>query len=331
MRKALSLLLLLAAILPLSVSLVSCSDTRWTRTEYGYFDTVVTVTGYGMSESDFRSDTDEVFRILRHYHILTDIYTEATGTLYELNKMAGEKPVKLPDELLDFLSEMLVLTEKTEGSINMMMGSVLSLWREARDTGVLPSDDALREAARHTSPSLLSIDRKNGTAELVDPHASIDVGAIAKGYAAEKAADYLRKNGKDGYLFDLGGNVVAVGDKNGTPFTVGIRDPKSAGILAKASLSSAALVTSGSYLRYFTVGDTEYHHIVSPDTLYPADTVLSVTVHAADSGLADLLSTALFVLGKEAGTALLSEFDGASALFIEKDGSVTATAGFPLA
>lgn len=331
MRNALSLFLLFSFLFPLLLFLSSCSDTRWTRTEYGYFDTVVTVTGYGMSESEFQKETDEIFRILRHYHNLTDIYTEATGTLYELNEKAGVSPVTLPEDLLLFLEETLVLSEKTGGSINVMMGSVLSLWRNARETGVLPSEDALREAALYTSPMLLSIDREGGTAEILDRHASIDVGAVAKGYAAEKAADYLRQNGKSGYLLDLGGNVVAVGDKMGTPFTVGIRDPIGDGIKAKTLLSDAALVTSGSYLRYFTVGDRKYHHIVSPDTLYPADTVLSVTVYAENSGVADLLSTALFVLGKEAGMALLTEFDGASALFIEKDGSVTATDGFPLA
>lgn len=331
MRNALSLFLIFSFVFPLLLFLSSCSDTRWTRTEYGYFDTVVTVTGYGMSESEFQKETDEIFRILRHYHNLTDIYTEAEGTLYELNEKAGISPVTLPEDLLLFLEETLVLSEKTGGSVNVMMGSVLSLWHNARENGVLPNADALREAAKHTSPALLSLDRENGTAEILDRHASIDVGAVAKGYAAEKAAEYLRENEKSGYLLDLGGNVVAVGDKMGTPFTVGIRDPIGDGIKAKAFLSDAALVTSGSYLRYFTVGDKSYHHIISPDTLYPADTLLSVTVYASDSGIADLLSTALFVLGKEAGMALLEEFDGVSALFIEKDGTAVNTEGFPLA
>lgn len=331
MRNALSLSLIFSLLFPLLLLFSSCSDARWTRTEYGYFDTVITVTGYGMSENEFKTTTDEVFRILRYYHSLTDIYTEAEGTLYELNEKAGVSPVALPDDLLLFLEETLALSEKTGGSINMMMGSVLSLWHTARETGVLPSSDALREAALHTSPTLLSLDRQNGTAEILDPYASVDVGAVAKGYAAEKAADHLRENEKSGYLLDLGGNVVAVGDKMGTPFTVGIRDPIGDGIKAKALLSDAALVTSGSYLRYFTVGDTSYHHIISPDTLYPADTLLSVTVYASDSGVADLLSTAFFVLGRDAAEEILKEFSGVSALFIEKDGTAVNTEGFPLA
>lgn len=332
MKQALCTLLLLSFVLSSLVLLSSCEETSHTRTEYGYFDTVITFSGYGMSKKEFDETADGVFATLSRFHTLTDIYKEARGTLYELNEKAGVSPVTLDEALIDFLLFSKDIATLLDGAVNPMMGSVLRLWHDARENEALPEEEALHAAATHVSLDALVIDRAASTAFITDRDASIDVGALAKGYAAEMAADALRESGKSGYLLDAGGNVVCIGDKGGSPFTVGIRHPVSTqGIIKRVQVSDASLVTSGSYLRYFTVNGNSYHHIIDPETLYPAEGLLSVTVHAPDSAVADALSTALFIVGIDKRDALLSRFDGASAFFVRPDGTTVKTDGFPSA
>lgn len=332
MKRTLCILPLLPFVLSSLFLLTSCEETRHTRTEYGYFDTVITLSGYGMSKEEFDTAAEEVFATLSRFHTLTDIYKEARGTLYELNEKAGVAPVTLDETLIDFLLFAKDIAALLDGTVNPMMGSVLRLWHDARENEALPEEEALRTAAAHVSLDALIIDRAASTAFITDRDASIDVGALAKGYAAEMAADALRESQNSGYLLDAGGNVVCVGDKSATPFTVGIRHPvNTQSLIKKAHVSNASLVTSGSYLRYVTVGGKSYHHIIDPETLYPAEGLLSVTVHAPDSAVADALSTALFIVGIGGADALLSRFDGASAFFVNSDGTTVTTDGFPSA
>lgn len=322
----------LAAAAAVVLLLSGCAETRaaHTETRYEFFDTVVTVTAAGMTDAEFRAAADAVWEELSHLHRLFDRYHAYDGVanLKTVNDKAGVSPVPVAPELIDICEFALRMYGETDGRLNVMLGSVLSLWHDARERALedpaaasLPDDESLREAARHTDISLLRIDREAGTLFITDKDASLDLGAVAKGYAAEAAAKRLRALGFNHVLLNLGGNICAVGDKDGGDWTLGIRSPTGDGYAARVGLSAGSLVTSGTYQRYFTVDGTVYHHIIDPRTNYPAVGFSSVTVEAADSALADALSTALFTMTEADGRALAARL-GVSVWWIYPDGTL---------
>ena len=216
--------------------------------------------------------------------------------------------------------------------VNAAMGSVLTLWHEARQAGLqdpenakLPDKNAMTQAAEHISFDSVIIDQAASTVYINDPQASLDVGAIAKGWACQRVAEAA----PEGLLISVGGNVCATGPKysDGTPWVVGIQDPLKGGYRKTLCITGGAVVTSGDYQRTYTVEGKAYHHIIDPATQMPASHWCSVTVICADSGLADALSTALFLLPLEEGQALAEACD-AQALWIGPSGEEHMTPGF---
>ena len=308
------------------------------KSYFSYFDTFTTVASYANdSMSDFNAHCAAVEELLSHYHKLLDIYNayEGMNNLYTVNQMAGISPVTVDRTLLDFLRYAKEIHALTGGETNVALGAVLSLWHDCRETALeggeaaLPDADALKEASKHVSIDCLVIDEAAGTVFLSDADAALDVGAIGKGYAAERAAELLASREAFGYVLNVGGNLRAVGTKpDGEGWVTGVTDPMGGDeLLARLTLSDAALVTSGNYERFYTVAGNRYHHIIDKDTLYPAVGFASVTVYAADSGLADALSTALFCLTYEEGLTLLSAIPHADALWVTEAGEIKMTEG----
>ena len=164
-----------------------------------------------------------------------------------------------------------------------------------------------------------------------DPLLSLDAGALGKGYAARAIGEALSRAGCTDFLINLGGNTVAYGTKpGGEPWRVTVEIPEEAGDTASPilALRDMALVTSGTYQRYFTVDDVRYHHVIHPDTGYPADTALSVSVLCADSALADAFSTALLNCPPAEGLAWAETLEGIEAFWILPDGTTQQTSGF---
>ena len=192
------------------------------------------------------------------------------------------------------------------------------------------SASQLSEAAKHISIDTLEIDEEAGTVRISDPEASIDVGALGKGYATEKAAQFLESDGANGYVLSVGGNIRIIGTKmDGSGFVTGVRSPDSSdpNFAATLRLSDTACVTSGVYERFYSVKGKQYHHIIDKDTLYPARYFDSLTIVTRDSGLADALSTALFCMTYEDGQKLLSDIGGVEAFWIFPDGTKKYTPG----
>lgn len=297
--------------------------TASTVTYLDVFDTVTTIIG----------DADAAAQIhtqLQRYHKLFDIYNEYEGlnNLKTVNDQAGVAPVTVDGEIIELLTDCVEYYALTEGRVNVAMGSVLKLWHDAREKSLenpqqayIPTAEALAEAGKHTDIACLVIDKENKTVYLTDPEMSLDVGAIAKGWAAQKVAE----SAPAGMLISLGGNVVATGPKGeDTPWVVGVQDPKGEEIRKKLSLTKGAIVTSGDYQRTFTVGGKDYPHIIDPETCMPGMLWSSVTVVCEDSGLADALSTALFLMPLEEGKAL-AEKCGARAVWIDKTGKTVSS------
>ena len=332
------LLCVLAALLLLTgcgESLQKSEKKQYTATFLTLFDTVTTIVGKAESEEAFAETAQGVYDSLEEYHRLFDIYNEYEGitNLKTVNDHAGIAPVKVDGRIICLLQDCKAYYELTGGRVNVFMGSVLSLWHEARNDGIndpahayLPDSEALKAAAEHTDPAGVIIDEENSTVYISDPLMRLDVGAIAKGWAAQQAAQAAPA----GLLISVGGNVCATGPKDeaGTPWVVGVQNPDGGEkYLHTLNITGGCVVTSGDYQRRYQVDGKLYHHIIDPDTLMPGRLWRSVTVVCGDSALADALSTALFLLPYEDALALAQRC-GAEAMWVDHRGDTFYSPGF---
>lgn len=338
MKRTATLILLLVLLCGCTAAPAKSNDTGLNRYEATFltlFDTVTTIVGYAETEEAF-TDTAQAFHDeLLEYHQLYDIYNEYEGinNIKTINDHGWEHPIKVDQRIIDLLLFSKELYTQTEGRVNIAMGSVLRLWHDARETRIadpsraaLPDQAALEQAAAHTDIDSIQIDVEESTVFLSDPEVKLDVGAIAKGYAVEQVC----RNTPSGLLISVGGNVCPTGPKpeSGQPWVVGIQDPEDPEqYLHTIYVEDVSVVTSGDYQRYFTVDGVPYHHIIDPDTNYPAGYWRSVTILCRDSGVADALSTALFTLPQEEGQALLDAFQ-AEAMWVRQDGTILYSPGF---
>lgn len=333
MKRFLSLIL---AILLLSgCSLTQSQPKQYNATFLELFDTVTAMTGLSDSQETFTTNAQAVRDALEVYHQLFDIYNDYDGinNLKTINDNAGIAPVKVDRKIIDLLLDCKAYYDLTGGLVDVTMGAVLQLWHEARSDGLddpahayLPDQAALEEAATHRGWEYIVIDEDASTVYISDPDVSLDVGAIAKGWAAQQVSTIVPQ----GMMLSVGGNVCAPGpkDEQGTRWVVGVQDPDGGNeYLHTIYLSSGSVVTSGDYQRCYMVDGKIYHHIIDPATLYPSTHWRSVTIVCDDSGLADALSTALFLLPLEDGKALL-ERCGANAMWVDLDGECYYTPGF---
>ena len=298
------------------------------------FDTVTVVKGSAESKEAFTAIAQSIHDELEKYHQLFDIYNDYEGVtnLKIVNDSAGEGPVTVDRAVIELLLDCKSYFDLTGGRVNVAMGSVLKLWHEARDDGFndpmnakLPDLDALRNAAMYTNFDAIIIDETASTVEITDPNVRLDVGAIAKGWSTQRAAEHAPA----GLMISVGGNVCATGPKDvlGTPWVVGIQNPDEDSYLHTIYVSGGSVVTSGDYQRFYVVDGVRYHHIIDPDTLYPGAFWRSVTIVCDDSGLADSLSTALFLLPLEEGQKLLEQC-GAEAMWLDAEGNQHYSPGF---
>ena len=316
---------------------------KFSESSLDLFDTVTTVTGYEVKEETFKNICGEMLSMLGEYHKLFDIYEKYEGVenLCTVNEVkdGAHREVTVDSRTIDMLLYAKEMYDVTDGKMNIAMGSVLSIWHDYRTAGIdnppeaeLPPMEALLAAAEHIDINDVIIDKERSTVFLADPEMTLDVGAIAKGYAVEMVAREFESRGVTGYVLNVGGNVRTIGTKpDGGRWIVGIENPandEAKPFLEYLSLSGEALVTSGAYQRFYTVGDKEYHHIIDAETLMPADIYTSVSVVCRDSGKADALSTALFCMPIEEALALVESLDGVEAMLLLKDGTKQKSSGF---
>lgn len=333
MKRFVSLLVLMALLLGGCASLGKPEKTQYNATFLTLFDTVTTIVGHAESEAAFTQTAQRIHDDLEVYHRLFDIYHDYEGinNLKTVNDQAGIAPVKVDRAIIDLLTDCREFYDLTDGRVNVAMGSILSLWHEARNRGIsdpahaaLPNMAELESAAEHIRLEQIVIDEAASTVYIPDPEMSLDVGAIAKGWATQRAAE----KAPAGMLISVGGNVCATGPKQGEhPWVIGIQNPEGGEYLHTIYVERGCVVTSGDYQRTYTVDGKKYHHIIDPDTRMPASYWRSVSIVCKDSALADALSTALFLLPLEQGRAL-AEKCGADVLWIDAEGNEFTTSGF---
>ncbi|MBO6011504.1 MAG: FAD:protein FMN transferase [Oscillospiraceae bacterium] len=322
----------LASLLLAALLLGGCAPQSRTRTDVGPvpFDTVTSITGFERSNAKFEQVYGRVMDGLAEYHRLFDIYNEYDGinNLRTVNLAAGGEPVEVDARVIALLEFGKEAYELTGGRVNVAMGSVLALWHEAREeTHVPPSAEALAEAAKHTDVDDIFIE--GGNVRLADPEMSLDVGAIAKGFAVEAVCAQLEAEGLTGWLVSVGGNVRTLGAKgDGSPWRVAVSELSGTDYEdLRIPLVGLSAVTSGGDQRFFDYEGVRYNHIIDPETLFPSERFESVTVVTRDSGLADALSTGLFNMPLEEGLALVESLEGTEALWYLPDGRVVASEG----
>ncbi|HNW85702.1 MAG TPA: FAD:protein FMN transferase [Candidatus Limiplasma sp.] len=314
---------------------------RYKASFFDVFDTYSEIIVYAQSETEAQTILDKAHAELLTCHQLFDIYNlyDGMNNLKTVNDNAGVAPVKVDQRLIDLIAYAKQMEVETNGRMNIAMGSVLSIWHTYREAGIndpavaaLPPMADLQAAAEHTDIHNIIVDTAASTLYLSDPAMSLDVGAIAKGFSVERVAQELIAGGVTSALLSIGGNVRSIGMRgDGTSWRVNVQNPDlnaAEQSLTTLDLKDLSLVTSGSYQRYYTVNGKQYHHIIDPDTLMPAEFVWAVSVVTQDSGLADALSTALFNLSIEDGKTLLQNYPNTEALWVTLDGQIVRSDGF---
>lgn len=336
---------LLALILVFSLfSGCNRKNEKFTDYSFDYFDTVTTITGFENNKADFDKNVAEIKSLLLEYHRLYDIYNSYDGinNLYTVNKVENgtHRQVRVDEKIIDLLLFSEQMYNETYGKLNVGMGSVLKIWHNYRENGIsepenaqLPSIEILKSAQTHTDFNNIIIDKTENTVFIKDPEMTVDVGAVAKGYAVEKTAEFMINRGMSGYVLNVGGNVRTVGTRpDGENWKVGIENPNTDDdenpYIEKLSLGEMSLVTSGSYQRFYIVSGKNYHHIIDGETLMPAEYFTSVSVLCKDSAIADALSTTLFCMSYEDGLKLVNDFQNTEVMWVKKDGKRIYTPGF---
>ena len=339
--KRIGILVLVAC---LCVGCVGCGARvqKYTAYSFDYFDTATSIIGYAESRTAFDAAVADIEQQLDAYHQLYDIYQrydDVTNLAVINARAAGDGAVTVDGRLADMLAFAAEMYTLTDGRTNVAMGSVLSIWHTYRERGIadpaaaeLPPMAALRAAAQHTAITDMVVDTAAGTVHLTDDALTLDVGAVAKGYAVERVAQWMTQAGYDGWVLNVGGNVRTVGGKpTGEDWLVGIENPDTESdepYIAYLEMRDKALVTSGNYQRYYLVDGVRYHHIIDPATLMPSDRYRSVSVLCDDAGVADALSTALFCMDYDDGADLVDSLTDTEAMWVMPDGEQRYSDGF---
>ncbi|MCL4491651.1 MAG: FAD:protein FMN transferase [Nitrospirae bacterium] len=291
-------------------------------------DTLVTITVSSSSDTVAKAAVDKAFREIDKLGKLLNFFAgDSEVTL--INKSAGSMPVTVSKETLDVIERALHVADKTEGAFDISIGPVSSLWDF--HTKTMPEEDALKEKLKLVSYKNVVIDRKNSTVFLKKKGMMIDLGGIAKGYAADRAAEVLKNSGIKSGIVAAAGDIRTFGTRpDGSAWNIGIKNPRQTGdddeILAVIRLSDQAISTSGDYERYFIKNGIRYHHILDPKTGRPAYGCRSVSVITKEGVFTDAFSTGVFVLGPRRGMEILKKmgFDG---IIVDSDGNILMTEG----
>ena len=298
----------------LVIGLSACAGTQSEKISKSDFvlDTVATITLYDSSDEAL---IDECFDLCRHYEALFSRTDEAS----EIYKLNHREISEVSTETAELISEGLYYSELSDGAFDITVEPLSSLWDFKADSPSVPSAADIEAACEKIGYKAVSV--SGNTVTFANDYTRLDLGAIAKGYIADKIKELLTSRGIERAIINLGGNVMCIGRKTDAEgFKIGIQYPFKEGSIASVTVSGLSVVTSGTYERYFEENGKLYHHILNPKTGYPYENgLLSVSIIGENSSVCDALSTTCFALGKDAGMELIENMDGYYAIFITDD------------
>ncbi len=287
-------------------------------------DTTCTISVYGTEDQKL---AERGLQLCKDYEKILSKTVEGSD-IYKINN-AGGTPVQVRPETVQLLKKAIYYSKKTDGLFDVSIGGVSELWDFSGENPKVPAKKSIEEALSHVGYKNIKIEGK--TVRLADPKTKIDLGAIAKGYIADRVADMLREEGVDRAIINLGGNVLTIGEKqSGLPWNIGVEKPFSGGsqIVGAVKSKDSSVVTSGIYERQFKQDGVLYHHVLNPKTGYPVKTDLdAVSILSKESVEGDAISTCCLLLGKERAEKFISEIAGVEAIFIDSGGKVSSTGG----
>lgn len=303
------------------------ADTDPAQVQFFSMDTVMSIRVYNDNGEDAiqaaRQEIERLDKLLSR--------TDPNSQISLLNSHAGDGTlISLDREVADLLSFSKSVSQLLPGCFDITIAPVMDAWGFTQEERHVPLADVLAAAMALMNSDGLIVDEASSAARLEQAGMEVDLGAVAKGFAAGRADAVLREYGVTSALLDLGGNVTAIGSKlDGSAWQVAVKDPQNTSeALCVLSLADQTASTSGGYERYFEENGQTYHHIIDPKTGYPADSgLLSVTVVSSDHMLADALSTTLFVAGLEQALDFWQSRDDFELVLCTQDNRVIVTEG----
>jgi thiamine biosynthesis lipoprotein len=271
-----------------------------------------------------------VFREVERLESLLSHWREDSD-VQRLNAAAGKHEVRLGTEIRDVLRTAAKISEWTGGKFDVTFGVMSGLWKfdyQNKD-GTIPAHDEVVRRRKLINYRDLELDERSGTAFLRREGMVVSLGGIGKGYAVDRARDILRERGLRDFMIQFGGDMYVAGRQGDRPWRLGIQDPRAPAnrIFAAVELSDSTFSTSGDYERFFIKDGRRYHHILDPATGEPAEGCRSVTIVALTATVADGLSTGVFILGPEAGMALIEQLPDVEGVIVSSDNRVLVSSG----
>lgn len=334
-KSAVRILLLTVLAAFVIISQTGCSNKEPVSRTAFYLNTQCEIKIFDMKKGKAEDVLDKAFSEIENYESILSKTVEGSD-VYNINN-AGGKAVKVTDDTVSVIELGLQMAELSGGRFDITIGEVTDLWNFTGDNPKVPDRASLQAALNHVDYRNIIVD--GNTVALRDPKAQLDLGGVAKGYIADRTAEFLEAKGVERAVVNLGGNVVVIGEKaKDTPWNIGVERPYSdrTELIGAVAVKDATLVTSGIYERKFEQDGVLYHHVLDPDTGFPADSDLeAVTIKAAkgNSGFCDGLSTVCLMLGKDKAMNLVKELQGKypkmclEAAFIDKNNDMVQTEG----
>lgn len=289
--------------------------------------TVVTVTVAADSAEKGNAAIDEALDEIKRLDRMMSLYKDESE-ITKVNMAAGRQPVKVLPEVIEAVEEGNKVSEMTHGAFDVTIGPLVVLWQMRLKEGKVPSDSEIRAVITRVGYKNIVIDKKKSTIFLSRPGMILDLGGVAKGYAADRAAAVLAAKGIKNAIVSVAGDIRVMGRRpDGRAWRIGIQHPREKEkTIAVLELSDISISTSGDYERFQVINNKRYHHILDARTGLPSTGVESVTVIGDRGAVTDPLTTALFILGPKEGIKIAKQL-GYEALFVDERGNVIGTGG----
>ena len=250
-----------------------------------------------------------------------------TTQISQVNQKAGIAPVKVDTEVFNLVERAIRISKLTDGAFDISYASMDKIWKFDGSMKAMPTEESIKKSVEKVGYQNIILNESETTIFLKNQGMKLGLGGIGQGYIADKIKELLLANGCSSGLVNVSGDINTWGKQpNGTDWTVGIVNPLNKNkVFATFPLNDSAVETSGSYEKYVTFNGKRYSHIIDPRTGYPASGIVSVSVFAKQTELADALATGIFVLGIEVGLDLVNQLKGIGCIIVDEKGAIHAS------